>query len=350
MAKKRATLPSDFSQIIERNNIEELIAVFEKCDINAYEREYYKTPALALYGISLEFIRWLVEHGANTEATDSYGRTALYRHSEVYQLEKVKLLLELGADIHTADILGNTVLHSAEHCFEVVELLIEQGANPLAKNTMGETPLEYTLKRCAHSTIAKTAKVAELYLQQGNKATPSIKRHIIKIGENFEFHRQGFDPEFLKEAEAGLQKLYQLFKVEPVAKRLIHDGKATIILQGDTWQERFEYAWQLLIPSKGKAQTVQGELVRIAGKIGDELLRNGGCNWGKEHQAMMTALLDYFSLGNPLDGSLQNEVALIQKEIRDDNGKLIDRLRELAVLWVEQNPNPIALKEVAYRL
>ncbi|MDO4250423.1 MAG: hypothetical protein Q4C68_02825 [Moraxella sp.] len=147
-----------------------------------------------------------------------------------------------------------------------------------------------------------------------------------------------------------MQKLYQLFNVSPVAKRMIHDGKAAIVLQGDTWQEQFEYAWQLLIPSKGKAQTIQGELIRIAGKIGDELLRNGGCNWSKEHQAMMTALLNYFSLGNPLDDSLQKEVAFIQKEIRDDNGELIDRLRELAVLWIEQNPNPIALKEVAYRL
>ncbi|MDO4250422.1 MAG: ankyrin repeat domain-containing protein [Moraxella sp.] len=127
MAKKRVTLPSDFSEIIERNNIEELKSVFEKCDINAYERGYCKTPALALYGISAEFIRWLVENGADTEAKDSYGRTALYRHSEVYQLEKVKLLLELGADIHTTDTLGNTVLHSAEHHFQVVQFLIKKG-------------------------------------------------------------------------------------------------------------------------------------------------------------------------------------------------------------------------------
>lgn len=36
MAKKRKTLPKDFDEIIARGNLDEMKAVFEKCDINAY--------------------------------------------------------------------------------------------------------------------------------------------------------------------------------------------------------------------------------------------------------------------------------------------------------------------------
>lgn len=83
MAKKRAILPNDFGTVMERNNLDELRAVFEKCDINAYERDYLKTPALCQYAVSVEFIEWLLQHGADIEAADSYGRTALYRHAQV---------------------------------------------------------------------------------------------------------------------------------------------------------------------------------------------------------------------------------------------------------------------------
>ena len=98
MAKKRATLPNDFGAVMERNNLDELRAVFEKCDINAYERDYLKTPALCQYAVSVEFIEWLLQHGADIEAADSYGRTALYRHAQVRQPEKIRILLQHGAD------------------------------------------------------------------------------------------------------------------------------------------------------------------------------------------------------------------------------------------------------------
>ena len=61
MAKKRITLPKDFEEIMEHNDISELAKVYETCDINAYERDWMKTPTLCMYGISKEFIDWLVK-------------------------------------------------------------------------------------------------------------------------------------------------------------------------------------------------------------------------------------------------------------------------------------------------
>ena len=39
MAKKRITLPKDFEEIMERNDISELVKVYETWDINAYKRD-----------------------------------------------------------------------------------------------------------------------------------------------------------------------------------------------------------------------------------------------------------------------------------------------------------------------
>ena len=50
MAKKRITLPKDFEEIMERNDISELAKVYETCDINAYERDWMKTPAYFAMG------------------------------------------------------------------------------------------------------------------------------------------------------------------------------------------------------------------------------------------------------------------------------------------------------------
>ena len=83
MAKKRITLPKDFEEIMERNDISELAKVYETCDINAYERDWMKTPALCMYGISKEFIDSLVAHGADINIKNVYGDTPLMRQASI---------------------------------------------------------------------------------------------------------------------------------------------------------------------------------------------------------------------------------------------------------------------------
>ena len=42
-----------------------------------------------------------------------------------------------------------------------------------------------------------------------------------------------------------------------------------------TEKEEFQSFWDLLVPPEGKAETVQGEVIRIAGRIEYEFLDNG---------------------------------------------------------------------------
>ena len=58
--------------------------------------------------------------------------------------------------------------------------------------------------------------------------------------------------------------------------------------------------WSFLIPSSGAAKTVQGEVIRIPGRVRDELDRNGGVNWDRDYRKMLQALPQYLSLGIPL--------------------------------------------------
>ena len=349
MAKKKKTLPANFNELLEAKDLDELKAVFNECELNAYDRYSFKKPALSFYDIPLALMDWLIAQGADINVKDEYDRTPLHYHVQVNNVERVALLLERGADIEAQDKYKNTPLHFAEYNAEAAQLLIEKGADINAKDDRGNTPLERMLFRLRNAYIEKAAKTAELYLKAGLKPTKFAKEQITRIGEEFEFHRNDFNPEYLEETDAGLQQLYKLFNVPPVPRRIQHDGKSPIVLTGNTWEERYEQAWTLLVPSSGSTTTVQGEVVRIAGRVNDELLRNAMGNWDKEYRKMLTAISGYLRQGNALSENELAEVADIQKHILEDDGTGTQRLCELATVWVVQNPQPIAVGKVNYK-
>jgi ankyrin repeat protein len=72
----------------------------------------------------------LLEYGADVNAIDSEGKTALmYACYSDYSIEIVKLLLERGAYITMTDNKGNTPLMIAQSrdATEIVKLLLEKG-------------------------------------------------------------------------------------------------------------------------------------------------------------------------------------------------------------------------------
>ena len=349
MAKKKKTLPANFYELIEAKDLDALKAVFNECELNAYDRRSFNKPALSFYNVPLELMDWLIAQGADINVKDEYDRTPLHYHAQVNDIERVTLLLEKGADIEAIAEYDETPLHAAGYFPEVTALLIAKGANVKAKDDMKHNPMEAMLYSVQSIDISKAAKTAELYLKAGLKPTKFAKEQITRIGEDFEFHRTDFNPEYLEETDAALQELYKLFNVPPVPRRIQHDGKSPIVLTGDTWEKRYEQAWELLVPSRDKASTVQGEVVRIAGKVNDELLRNAMGNWDREYRKMLTAISGYLQQGNPLSESELAEVADIQKHILEDDGTGTQRLCELATAWVVQNPKLIALGKVNYK-
>lgn len=108
---------------------------------------------------------------------------------------------------------------------------------------------------------------------------PALKAMVRKLGENFEFHRADFNPDTVDEASAGLERLYALFSVTPVPRRDLHPIDKPIILPKGGWQNAHQALWKALVPGRGAAPSVHGEVIRISGRVAEEIDRNGGINW-----------------------------------------------------------------------
>ncbi len=79
----------------------------------------------------LEKVRSLLENGADINAKDEQGQTALMNASHAGQLELVRLLVEHGADLNTTAKFNLSALMLAliAHHTEVARILIEAAAD-----------------------------------------------------------------------------------------------------------------------------------------------------------------------------------------------------------------------------
>lgn len=350
--KKSKTLPKDFDEQLKSADLATLMQVFETCEIDAQDR-YHKNTALLMTSCPDELARCLVAQGANVRAVDRYGKTAL--HSAARSRRNIALLIELGCDVHARDSDGETPLHSAADAknLTAIECLIAAGADVNATTKRDSlTPLEVGLRGCYNIHITTMVPVAKTLLKAGARKTPATKKFVQEIGEKFEFYRTAFAKDSVEETSKALVALCKLFDVEPPPRRVMHDGKAPIKMAAGTWQRQFDELWNLLVPSKGPAATVQGEVIRIIGRLSDEIARNGGGNWDKSYTQMARAYINFVRGGHPLDESEATDAKKIIDEIIKRKGgggdHDYDRLGELSVKWVGQNPTPVPLGKVPY--
>ena len=366
---KKKLLPKDFDALLKVGDVAALKAVFDSCELNA-RGGYGKQTALAFQDCPDELTRWLVGQGADIEASDTYSRTPLHNRAGSWRGD-VGILLELGADIHARDSDGDTPLHKAARVASVAAVrgLLEQGARVDALNALNLTPLAAGLQHCSNAQIESMAAVAPLLLDaevpqkkrfgdllkhafSGGRGArlptaPQLQAFVRRIGENFEFHRKGFNPDSVEATSAALDRLYALFDVQPVPRRMMHDGRSPIVARAARWQDQHQELWELLVPSKGPASIVQGEVIRIAGRIADEIDRNGGANWDADYRRMARAFLAHVSSGTPLPEAERGRAAQLVAEVTEREGAG-GGLCELAVHWVRLNPTPAPLPPPGY--
>ncbi len=355
MATKRKTLPKDFEELLKKGDIQELIQLFDKCEIEA-RGGYSKGTALSFAECPHELAKWLVEQGADLEALNDYSYTPLQERSGRRFSSNIKSLLELGANVNTNTRQG-TALHCAakNHNVENIKILLEYGAEieALVSNGYGEkrsdnTPLESALMACNNIDIENTLEISKILLEAGAQKTEKMKTFVTEIGKRFEQHRPDFYDESTEETSKALEELYSIFEVEPVPRRIVYDGKSPITVKATTWQKQHEELWALLVPGRGVAQTVQGEVIRITGKVARELLDNGGGNWDIEFKKMVDGYFKYVQQENQLSQEEIEELAIITSEVKAKNSDNIYVMSELGVKWVLQNPIPTSLTATEY--
>jgi ankyrin repeat protein len=102
--------------------------------------------------------RYLVEKGAdvNTPSANSFKVVPIHSASSISSYPLVKLLVDKGADLNARQQGGFTALHSAagHGATEIVTLLLDKGADWQAKTDTGETALSIAEKNNHSDTVA----------------------------------------------------------------------------------------------------------------------------------------------------------------------------------------------------
>lgn len=126
---------------------------FESEFLPIYEasvRKTYSVPAIkwATYCRDYNLIQRLVAHGADVnEAEGSRHRTALHAAADCGYYNIVELLLQSGANVDARDVSGATPLHGAANMrhYDILGLLLGNGADIGARDVRGRTVLHHAV-------------------------------------------------------------------------------------------------------------------------------------------------------------------------------------------------------------
>ena len=226
------------------------------------------------------------------------------------------------------------------------------------KNLITNEILDMDNKSMIISSINKTTdnSYAVVFYPQTDRGTVNKELTVVHRSINtseaagsaviIEFDSEHVSAGYPTESAEDLSTLH-----ETIDNQCKHDGVSTITVSAHDWGSQHDELWSSLVPPQGAAQTVQGEIIRISGRINYELYENGGCNWDTDFRNMLDALLIHFASHNALSAdelTAANEFAapLRAKGDSDDDAEI---LCQLAVKWVLANPNPIALGKTKYK-
>ncbi len=110
-----------------------------------------------------EKITSLIKQGADLEAKDSMWRTPLYLATAGGHVNTAQALLDAGADIHTRDIMGWTLLdaifHTESSSIETLKLLIAKGIKLNEENKRGTHPIIRAIDALWHKNSEKKIEV-----------------------------------------------------------------------------------------------------------------------------------------------------------------------------------------------
>jgi ankyrin repeat protein len=140
---------------VKSNNIKEAKLLLDKgANPNAYDDDSDNVLINATLFASADCMKLLLQNKANPRLKNKYGETPLMLCTT--DLDKMKLLLNYGANINDTSQSGNNALMIAciaGSSYTNVKWLIDNGANVKAKRWGGETALMRAVQYCDTMTI-----------------------------------------------------------------------------------------------------------------------------------------------------------------------------------------------------
>lgn len=126
-----------------------------------------------------------------------------------------------------------------------------------------------------------------------------------------------------------------------------------LYLRGEgRYDEEYEELWRRLVPEHGQASSVQGELIRVIGRLASEFYRNGNANWDAGFRAFTNFLYRHLRDGSVFDEvtirRIEDDLAEIRRygeeeeELSYEEGEdAFDRVTDRVVEWCRCHPEPI---------
>lgn len=100
----------------------------------------------------------LLGKGIDVEIQDKQGRSALHYAATFQNRRLVEALLDAGANLEGRDAHGNSALwaaiQSSRKDYDLVELFIAKGANPVQKNNAGRSPRDFASQTGNQALVA----------------------------------------------------------------------------------------------------------------------------------------------------------------------------------------------------
>ncbi|KAL6811155.1 hypothetical protein GGI42DRAFT_339932 [Trichoderma sp. SZMC 28013] len=151
-------------QWVVSNNREATVKQLLKmgADIDARDGKGNTALLLSLHHGHGAIMKLLIHHGANIDAKDPGGRTALLMATKYENQDTVIFLLENGADIKARDDVGRTALLMATiyNNHGIAKLLVEKGVEINAKDHFGNTALKLAV-------LYRNQDIVKLLLENG---------------------------------------------------------------------------------------------------------------------------------------------------------------------------------------
>jgi len=158
---------------VYRNDYQALKKLIESgTAINATVDRYGRTAlmhAVLETNVDTDMVKFLIELGADVNVCEKQEKwTALHFAARDLKLERVKVLLTHGALIDPEDIFGNTPLWRCitsafpGNKMEVINVLLENGANPNKKNKSGNSAKDIAI-------LAAKTELVKLFDEKANE-------------------------------------------------------------------------------------------------------------------------------------------------------------------------------------
>lgn len=134
----------------------------------------------------------LLQDGADINATDERGRTAVMAATYNNKVETVKALIQKGADINIRDEnLNNVLLYAgAEGLLDIVQLAIDSGADSKLTNRYGGTALIPAAERGHVEVVQELLTRSDIEVNHINNLDWTALLEAVILGNGGEKHQQ----------------------------------------------------------------------------------------------------------------------------------------------------------------